>query len=153
MGAALARLRPGELLISETLLDRNDVTAALEDVKDRLSPLPSARFDSRNGESRLLALYGVASLDGFGEFSRPEISAAGALLDYVDLTQKGRMPRIGVLNRYRADSAMKSIRPHGAISNSPGPFPARAEGRCSIVSTLRLRGRARGFSVIGSPRP
>ena len=107
LGAALARLRPGELLISETLLDRNDMTAALEDVKDRLSPLPSARFDSRNGESRLLALYGVASLDGFGEFSRPEISAAGALLDYVDLTQKGRMPRIGVLNRYRADSAME----------------------------------------------
>ena len=34
------------------------------------------------------------SLDGLGNFSRPMLSAAGALLGYLELTQVGNMPRL-----------------------------------------------------------
>ena len=45
-----------------------------------LSPLPSSRFDSANGERALkAALSASLSLDGLGNFSRAELSAAGAL--------------------------------------------------------------------------
>ena len=33
-------------------------------------------------------------MDAFGNFTRAEIAAAGALIDYLQLTQKGRLPRI-----------------------------------------------------------
>jgi len=43
-----------------------------------------------NGERALKAHYQMLSLDGLGAFSRAELSAAGALIAYLELTQKGR---------------------------------------------------------------
>ncbi len=94
LAAALSRVAPGELLAAESFLQRPDFFEILADWKEALSPLPGSRFDSANGEKRLKALYGVKSLDAFGSFSRGELAAAGALVDYVELTQKGRLPRI-----------------------------------------------------------
>ena len=94
LGAALARIQPGELLVPDGLLQNPDHFETFSDWKECLSPLPSSRFDSANGTKRLQAFYGVKTLDAFGEFSRPELAAAGALLDYLELTQKGRLPRL-----------------------------------------------------------
>jgi DNA mismatch repair protein MutS len=99
VGAALARLAPGEILLSDRLLQAPTLPDTFADWRDRLSPLPSPRFDSRNGRKRLEALYGVSDLDGLGAFSRAEVAAAGALVDYVELTQKGRLPRLSPLRQ------------------------------------------------------
>ena len=36
----------------------------------------------------------MTALDAFGAFGRPELAAAGALVDYLEDTQKGRLPRL-----------------------------------------------------------
>ncbi|MEM8915369.1 MAG: DNA mismatch repair protein MutS [Pseudomonadota bacterium] len=91
----LARVAPSEIICPDRLVDSNDpAIESLADWREALTPLPSARFDSINAERRLKALYGVASLDGFGPLDRAEITAAGALIDYIDLTQRGQMPRL-----------------------------------------------------------
>ena len=97
VAAALARLESGEVLMAEGLLDKLDGVGA--DWEDRVTALPAGRFDSEGGRRRLQSLYGVATLDGFGAFSRAEMAAAGALVEYVELTQKGRLPRIDRLAR------------------------------------------------------
>ncbi len=102
LSAALARIAPGELLLADRLLARDDIAAAISPLKRALTPLPSARFDSENAKRRLEALYGVKSLDGFGAFARAEIAAAGALVDYVELTQKGRVGRLQTPQRQSA---------------------------------------------------
>ena len=94
LGAALARVAPGELLVPDGLLQAEDLYETFADWKGSLSPLPSSRFDSANGNKRLQAFYGVKTLDAFGDFTRPELAAAGALMDYLELTQKGRRPRL-----------------------------------------------------------
>ncbi len=94
LAAALSRVRPGELLLSEATLQDPALFEALAEWKAVLSPLPSPRFDSDNARRRLEALYGVQALDAYGEFSRAELAAAGAVVDYVELTQKGRLPRV-----------------------------------------------------------
>ncbi|MEK9831948.1 MAG: DNA mismatch repair protein MutS, partial [Rhodospirillaceae bacterium] len=94
LAAALARIAPGELLAPDRLLDRPELTPLWDDVRDALTPLPASRFDSANAEARLLEAYGVGTLDGFGEPGRAEIAAAGALFDYLALTQVDRMPRL-----------------------------------------------------------
>ncbi|NQU60115.1 MAG: DNA mismatch repair protein MutS [Rhodospirillales bacterium] len=106
-GAALSRIAPGEVLVSDGLIARPDLFEALTDWKEILSPLPSARFDSANGSKRLKDLYGVEALDAFGDFSRPELAAAGALVDYVELTQKGRLPRFARPERISAGQVME----------------------------------------------
>ncbi|MFO1190046.1 MAG: DNA mismatch repair protein MutS [Alphaproteobacteria bacterium] len=110
LAAALARVDPGELLVPEPLLGRAGVAEPLRDLKSRLTPLPSARFDSVNGGRRLQDLYGVETLDGFGAFGRAEIAALGALVDYVALTQKGRLPYLAP-PRQLAETATMEIDP------------------------------------------
>ena len=94
LSAALARIDAGELLCPDRLLETPDLYETFADWKDRLTPLPSARFDSANGDKRLKDLFHVGTLAGFGNFSRAELAAAGALVDYVELTQKGKVPRL-----------------------------------------------------------
>jgi DNA mismatch repair protein MutS len=94
IAAALARLAPGEILLPEKLQQRVEFFELFADWKRRLTPLPNARFDSENGRRRLESLLGVKALDAFGAFTRAEIAAAGALVDYVDLTQQGRLPAL-----------------------------------------------------------
>ncbi len=95
LGAALAQVEPGELLLSEKLADKDGPLAeALGEWRARLSPLPVSRFDSTNARRRLEEAFSVGTLAAFGEFSRAEIAAAGALLDYLELTQKGKRPHL-----------------------------------------------------------
>src|SRR5690606_18828264 len=64
-------------------------------------------FDGENARRRLEAMFGVSTLEGFGGFSRAEIAAAGALMDYVELTQKGRFPRLCAPRQLASGSVME----------------------------------------------
>ncbi len=94
LATLLARLRPSEVLCPETLLQDPRLFEVFDEWKAALTPLPSARFDSDNARRRLEALHGVKALDAFGDFGRPAVAACGTLVDYVALTQKGRLPRL-----------------------------------------------------------
>ncbi|NNE39582.1 MAG: DNA mismatch repair protein MutS [Marinicaulis sp.] len=52
------------------------------------------QFDATAGRRRVEEIFEVASSDGFGEFSRADFAALGALLAYIELTQAGRMPAL-----------------------------------------------------------
>ncbi|MEM1067180.1 MAG: DNA mismatch repair protein MutS, partial [Pseudomonadota bacterium] len=71
------------------------------------TPLSQASFDSTGAEKRLAALYGVKTLEGFGAFTRPEIGAMGALIDYLDITQKGQLPRLRPPQREELSGAVQ----------------------------------------------
>ncbi len=94
LAAELARLQPGELLMAEALLQEPALYELFAAWKPALTPQATPMFDSQSGERRLKELFGVASLDGFGAFERAEIAALGALIEYLRLTQRGRMPRL-----------------------------------------------------------
>jgi DNA mismatch repair protein MutS len=94
LGAALAELTPGEILVPDRLLERPDLYETWGEWKSALSPLPAARFTVQGGERRLKSAFAVEALDAFGAFGRPELASAGALVDYVEATQKGRLPRL-----------------------------------------------------------
>jgi len=59
-----------------------------------LTEQPVSLFDSICARQTLERFYQVVSLDGFGDFTRPMLSAAGALLAYIEVTQVGNMPRL-----------------------------------------------------------
>ncbi|MCI5086595.1 MAG: DNA mismatch repair protein MutS [Rhodovulum sp.] len=86
----LARLSPKEVLV----LDGADANYGeiVSESGAAITPLGRSSFDSTSGEDRLKSLFQVSSLDGFGAFERAELSAMGALIDYLDITQKGKLP-------------------------------------------------------------
>lgn len=86
----LARLAPREVLVSEAR--ERDLYALIEEAGAAVTALARGSLDSTSAEKRLCGLFGIASLDAFGTFDRAEISAMGALVDYLDLTQRGKLP-------------------------------------------------------------
>ncbi len=90
LGPMLARLMPREVLISEVA--EAELGPAIAEAGAVATPLARASFDSTAGEARVRAAFGVRSLDGFAAFERAEVAALGAVVDYLELTQRGRLP-------------------------------------------------------------
>ena len=53
---------------------------------------PRDDFSSDTGEARLKKVHGVATLDGFGQFSRAMLAAAGGMVAYLEHAGRGTLP-------------------------------------------------------------
>ena len=82
MGAALARFGAHELVTPE----------GWDHAPDASISRPAQDFSSERGEARLRQLHGVATLDGFGHFTRAMLAAAAGLIAYLDHVGRGRLP-------------------------------------------------------------
>ena len=107
LGATLERVNPGEILVSEKLTQTPALFDVFADYRTKLTVQPHSRFDSENGRKRLEKIFGVGTLESFGAFSRAEVAAAGALIDYVELTQKGKFPRLSAPKQLMLGSVME----------------------------------------------
>ncbi len=82
LGAALARLGASEIVVPE----------GWELAPPETIARPPRDFSSDGGEARLKSVHGVATLDGFGQFDRAMLAAAGGLIAYLDHVGRGRLP-------------------------------------------------------------
>jgi len=94
IGVQLSALRPSESLVADRLIQDETLYPLLKMYGGVIQPQPSSLCDPAGGEARLLKLYGIQTLDGFGTFSPAEISALGLLAAYIDLTQAGKIPTL-----------------------------------------------------------
>ena len=90
LGPELARLSPKEVLLA----DGTDPKYLEIVTESGAAPtlLGRAAFDSTQGVKQLCQLFGVASLAAFGHFGRVEIAAMAAVVEYLEITQKGKLP-------------------------------------------------------------
>jgi DNA mismatch repair protein MutS len=87
----LARLRPREVLVAEDWDGWRDLWPG-EISPPTVTPVPPEAFSPSAGEQRLRRVLGVGSLRGFGlDSGEPLVGMAGALLGYVESTQKGAL--------------------------------------------------------------
>jgi len=107
LSAALVRINPGELLISDKLSQKPEYLDICAEHKKVLTIQANSRFDSENARKRLEKMFGVGTLDSYGGFSRAEIAAAGSLIDYVELTQKGAFPHLSAPKQLPVGSVME----------------------------------------------
>jgi DNA mismatch repair protein MutS len=100
----LAALSPAELLVCEADAARIQEAARISGAA--VTPRPAIKAVAKNAARRMKAAFGVAALDGFGEFTQAEVAAMGLLLDYVELTQAGAAPRLQPPKRNAARAFM-----------------------------------------------
>jgi len=86
----LARLGPREVVLSDQ--SGTNLAEIVSESGASPSSLGRAAFDSTSAEKRLQELYAVGSLDAFGTFTRAELGAMGAIVEYLEITQKGKLP-------------------------------------------------------------
>ena len=94
LSSDLARLRPREVVLTDTLAARDEVALALAASGMAVQHEPRESFDAARGEERLKAFYAVAALEGLGLTRRADIAAAGAALAYVERTQLAARPTL-----------------------------------------------------------
>lgn len=94
LSADLARVDPKELVFPDSLSSEENIFDMLKDGNIALSPQPGHTFDSQTAENQIKRYFHVKTLDGFGNFSRVELAACGAILAYVEKTQIGESPKL-----------------------------------------------------------
>ena len=104
LGPELARLSPSEILVSETRFSELAPIATEQGIA--MTPLARSSFDSTGAQARLLAQFAVATLEAFGPLDRADVAALGAILDYLDLTQRGRAPLLRPPSKEMPETAL-----------------------------------------------
>ena len=104
IGATLARLAPREVLVTQQ--DETKLRDTIEEMGGTVTELARASFDSSSAQKRLCDLFKVSSLDAFGAFERAELGAMGAIVDYLALTQRGKLPLLRSPLREQTGGAM-----------------------------------------------
>ena len=107
LAAALARIEPGELLVPERLVADPAFYDLFSDYREAIAAQPDSRFDSTAGRRRLEEIFAVKALDAFGDYGRAELSACSGVVAYVELTQKGKLPRLQPPRRLSGGEAME----------------------------------------------
>ncbi|MGA0606056.1 DNA mismatch repair protein MutS [Phenylobacterium sp. VNQ135] len=99
LASTLAALGPSEILVPDRLFSDEGVNAALKAAGGFVQPLPSALAEPSASETRLKRLYGVETLDGFGQLSGAEVSALGLIAAHLETTQAGKVPALSAPRR------------------------------------------------------
>ncbi len=100
------RISPSEVILPTAEDDNPDLTRYMDAVKEfHPTILETKAFEYRPARNRLLKSFGTVSLEGFGcENLRLGVRAAGALVYYVQETQKQPLEHIRRLEAYTLDS-------------------------------------------------
>ena len=109
----LARLNPREVLAAKRMGKKTpdqvipqetlDIPESLEG-QYRFTGRPSMYFQYEPAQRRIMQVFAVTTLDGFGCQTMPAaIGAAGAVLEYLEHTQAGQMPKFSGISTYNVN--------------------------------------------------
>ena len=103
LSGELARLNPAEMLIAEG----SDWDSLLSSIQAVVVDRPVWHFDTVSAEQVLCKQYGTSSLEGFGCSGQHQaVAAAGALLSYLQDTQKSALPHLQGLQLEQSDDTV-----------------------------------------------
>ena len=105
LAAEIARLEPGEIVVSDALYGDADLAAFWRSLP-AVTPVTRDVFDGATAERRLTAFFAVATSEAFGALTRLELTAAAAAVTYVERTQLGARPPLSPPTRESAGATM-----------------------------------------------
>jgi DNA mismatch repair protein MutS len=88
LGNDLSRINPREILVSDRLYQQEKITSSLVDWRRIVTIQANNIFDLTKAEHKFRKHYNVISSESFSNYTPAELIACGAILEYVELTQK-----------------------------------------------------------------
>jgi DNA mismatch repair protein MutS len=92
LATEIARIDPREIVLPDAIRDDAALASLWREVRAAVARVARDGIDSASAARRVAEYFGVAGLDGFGQFSKPELIAAATVLAYVERTQLGVRP-------------------------------------------------------------
>ncbi len=146
IAAELARLEPGEIIVSDALYDDPELAALLRALP--VTPLGRDVFDGATAERRLASFFAVATTQAFGALSRLELAAAAACVTYVERTQLGKRPPLSPPVR-EAEGATLAI-DAATRANLELMRTLAGEERGSVLAAIDRTVTAAGFRLLAA---
>ena len=128
LNAEIARLEPGEIIVSDALYGDAELAPYLRALP-AVTPLPRDVFDGATAERRLANYFAVSTTQAFGALTRLELTAAAACISYVERTQLGRRPPLSLPVRERAGPDAR---------HRPGDAGQSRAGACALGRAARI---------------
>ncbi|GAB1580645.1 DNA mismatch repair protein MutS [Phyllobacterium phragmitis] len=104
--ADIMRVDPRELIVAEPVFHDPELRPVFDMIGRAVTPQPASLFDSATAETRIKRYFEVAALDGFGQFSRSELSAISGAIAYIEKTQISERPPLMHPEREQEGSAL-----------------------------------------------
>ena len=106
LSSDLSRISPKELLFPESLMKDDVIWQVLKEYKQALSPQVASFFATPKAERSLEQFFGALSQSLRQALTPPEIAACGAILEYIQITQRGTLPSLNLPQRFERERFM-----------------------------------------------
>jgi DNA mismatch repair protein MutS len=104
LGNEIGRIDPREIIVPDAIAAIPEVARLLAEHK---APVTKLGREPGSSERRLLDFFGLATLEGLGDLTGPEIAAAATAIFYLERTQCGARPNLQPPRRTRRASHME----------------------------------------------
>jgi DNA mismatch repair protein MutS len=92
--AKLLILSPKEILLSDKLLERNELKFLITEYERELVNFPENYFAEDKNKIIIKEYYEINNIDAIGNLGKKEITALGAIINYLIVTQKDNLPQL-----------------------------------------------------------
>lgn len=103
----MSRISPKEIILPDALAYDDVIISHLTKFTNCITKRPDSIFDFGRCQKQLLEFYNVEFIIGLGNFSKDEITAAGALIEYLKYTQKNSIPKLHQLTKVKTNNFMQ----------------------------------------------
>ena len=90
----IERISPKEIIINDEILSVRELSDFVSHYRKILSAHSKSFFGADKSERKIKTAFGTTTLDSFGKIEKEELGAIGALIEYLEITQVGKLPRL-----------------------------------------------------------
>lgn len=92
----IVNLNPSEVIIQDRIISDTRFTGVVDTIKDKLVNFVDSFFEEKKCRAKLEKNFNICTLDSLGEFDSTQVSACGAIIEYLLITQKQESIKINV---------------------------------------------------------
>lgn len=92
----IVNLNPSEVIIQDKIISDSRFTALIDVIKEKMVNFVDSFFEEKKSRLKLEKNFNICTLDSLGEFDSTQVSACGAIIEYLVITQKQDIIKINV---------------------------------------------------------
>ncbi len=86
------KIEPEEIIISDQIEKVKLLDSRFNQFQKKISKVPSGFFEPKNNKLKINEFFKNSFIESLGDFQESDLSALGALINYIELTQKQNIP-------------------------------------------------------------
>ena len=100
--AEIERIQPKEIIVNDEILNNKNFSDLIANYRNILSAHNKSFFEYSRSTRKICDCFKVSSIDFLATDNKEIIGAIGALIEYIEITQVGKLPRLSLPKNYES---------------------------------------------------